>query len=48
MQYGVLFLLINSHSTQNAAVGKVRKWMSWPVSFSFIFRISFREFLLGE
>src|SRR5277367_2091904 len=40
MQYGVLFLLINSHSTQNAAVGRVRKWMSCPVSFSFIFRDS--------
>ena len=36
MQYGVLFLLINSHSTQNTAVGKLMKLMSCPVSFSAI------------
>src|SRR5579864_824375 len=48
MQYGVLFLLINSHATQNTAVCKLRKLMSCPVSFSFIFRISFPEFLLAS
>ena len=48
MQYGVLFLLINSHSTQNTAVCRVRKLMSCPVSFSAIFWISSREFFIGE
>src|SRR5580698_7330005 len=48
MQYGVLFLLINSHSTQNTAVCRVRKLMSCPVSFSAIVWSSSREFLLAR
>jgi len=43
-QYGVLFLLINSHSTQNTAVCKLRKLMSCPVSFSAIFRFPSASF----
>jgi hypothetical protein len=48
MQYGVLFLLINSHSTQNTAVGKVMKLMSCPVSFSAIYQMSSHDFCFGE